>query len=122
MLTILNPIAVKLLTGKLVLPFGFKLPLIDETSFFGYSFNLFHHLIQDFIVVVGFIYSDALYAAIVIHIYCVYDILILRLDELKNVRGKELKKRLIAVILLHQELLRYKMNLLDATNIENFHI
>lgn len=112
--TILNPIAVKLSTGNLVLPYGFKLPFIDEFSFFGYLINLLHHLTQDFLVVFGFMTSDGLYAIIVIHVYCVFDVLIQSLDELheainkktKNEETLEIRRKLKSIVKLHQQLLR----------------
>lgn len=70
-------------------------------------------MLQDFIVAVGYIYTDGLYAIIVIHVYCAYDILIQLLDELDNAireTGAEkstIRKKLITLVQKHQELLRF---------------
>jgi hypothetical protein len=74
-LTIMNPLLVKLVTGNLVLPYGFKLPFIDENSWFGYAINFAHHLLQVFVVVPGLIFTDSIYAILIISIYCVYDVI-----------------------------------------------
>lgn len=52
-ISILNPIAVILVTGNVVLPYGFKLPWMDEFSFHGYIVNFLYHLLQDYIVALG---------------------------------------------------------------------
>lgn len=117
---IFNPIIVKLITGKLVLPFGFKLPFIDELSFFGYAFNVLHHILQAYITAVGYIFSDGLYAVIVIHIYCHFDILVQSLEELNEVikimpkdvdQSKMIREKLVLIIQAHQELLRFDLSL-----------
>jgi 7tm Odorant receptor len=113
-ITILNPIFVKLLTGKLVLPYGFKLPWLDEFSFVGYVINYCHHLLQDYIVVFGFLYTDGLYAIIILHVYCVYDNLCLMLDEMNEDlcdeikrKSPDIRKKLVEIVKMHQELLRF---------------
>jgi 7tm Odorant receptor len=113
-ITILNPIFVKLLTGKLVLPYGYKLPWFDEFSPIGYAINYCHHLLQAHFVVFGFLYTDGLYAIFIFHVYCVYDNLCLMLDELNEdlcdeVKRKspDIRKKLVEIIKMHQELLRF---------------
>ena len=111
--TISNPVVVKLWTGNLVLPYGFKLPMIDETSLFGYVINYCHHLLQDFIFVSGFFYSDCLYAIIVLQVYCVFDVVIQMLEELNEMIGqkglprKAIEQKLVSIIQLHQRLMRF---------------
>lgn len=115
-ITILSPIFIKLVTGKLVLPYGFKLPWIDEFSFWGYAINFLHHVIQARYVVDGLIYTDGIYMIIIIHIYCVYDNLCLKLDELnqglnqkkssKDRKKLNVRDKLVEVIKLHQQLLK----------------
>lgn len=110
--TFVNPIGVKLITGKVVLPYGFKLPYLNELSVIGYVINLFHHGMQSFLTVVGFTYTDGLYAIFVMHVYCVFDVLILMLDELsenisrRGLKPHEIKQQLESIIQLHQKLLR----------------
>jgi hypothetical protein len=110
--TMFNPIAVKLLTGQVVLPYGFKLPFLDEYSVLGYLINLIHHGIQSFIVAFGFIYADGLYAVFVIHVYCVFDVLVLMLDDInelvdqEDVESQAIEDQMDAIIMLHQRLLR----------------
>jgi 7tm Odorant receptor len=105
---------VKLLTGKLVLPYGFKLPWLDEFSLFGYSINLLYHLFEDYIVVFAFLYTDGLYAITIIHVYCVYDNLCLMLDEMNEDfcdeikrKSPDIRKKLVEIVKMHQELLRF---------------
>lgn len=114
--TLFYPICAKLLAGKLVLPYGFKLPFIDEMSLFGYGINYLHHLFEAYIVVFTFIYADGLYAISVLHIYCVYDILCLMLDELNDDLENEetrnslkVRQKLVKIIKMHQELLRFDL-------------
>jgi hypothetical protein len=111
--TFSNPIFVKLLTGKLVLPYGFKMPLLNELSFVGYPINLLYHLFEVYIVAFAFIYTDGLFLVIIMHVYCVYDNLCLMLDELNEDLCDELKRKspnirdkLVEIIKMHQELLR----------------
>jgi 7tm Odorant receptor len=109
--TFCNPIFVMALTGKLVLPYGFKLPWIDEFTFLGYTINLLHHFVQMLVVASLFIYFDGLYSVIVLHVYCIYDVLIQMLDELNELivhpqSSKIVNEKLISIIQLHQKLLR----------------
>lgn len=114
-ITLSNPLIIKLLTGTLVLPYGFKLPWIDEFTVIGYTINLLHHLLQDFFVATGYIYADALYAIIILNVYCIFDILTLMIEEIdqeikvekKGKNALSTKKKLIEMILLHQRLLRF---------------
>jgi hypothetical protein len=113
----LNPLIVKIVTGNLILPYGFKLPFIDETSVTGYAINFAHHLLQDYIVVFGFICADSVYAIIVINIYCVYDVIGQMLDELNEMINVEkskkvqdhqkIREKLISIAKTHQDLLRF---------------
>ena len=55
------PLIVYLLTNEIILHFGFILPWIDADSTHGFILNVFHHLLQIFLVSFGFIISDSLY-------------------------------------------------------------
>jgi Cdc6-like AAA superfamily ATPase len=100
------------LTGQVVLPYGFKLPFLDEYSVLGYLINLIHHGIQSFTVAIGFIYADGLYAVFVIHVYCVFDVLVLMLDDInelvdqEDVDSQAVEDQMDAIIMLHQRLLK----------------
>jgi 7tm Odorant receptor len=116
-LSILNPILVKLVTGELVLPYGFKLPWLDEFSFFGYSINFLYHLLQDFYTVLGYCTSDGIYAIEMLNIYCVYDDLCLMLDDLnedlkdrKKKKSPIIREKMVIIIKKHQALLRFEKN------------
>jgi 7tm Odorant receptor len=108
--TMLNPIVIKMLTGQVVLPYGFKLPFLDEYSLFGYLINFVHHGMQSFVVACGFIYTDGLYAVFIIHIYCVFDVLVVMMEEFDELAEKEdaepqaIEKQLDSIIKLHQKL------------------
>ena len=109
-----NFILVKLVTGELVLPFGVYLPWINPFSFWGYLINLGYQFILGFLTVMGFIYADSLYITIVLHVYCIYDVLIQLLDELNQSILNEdnsikIDKQLVFIIQLHQRLLRFDL-------------
>jgi len=114
-LMFLNPILVWMFTGEIVLPYGFKLPWIDEFSFIGYVINLCHHLLQTYTVVFGFICADGFYVVFALHVYCIYDVIMAKLDHLNLLLqdkdfAKDSKKvgdELKSSIQWHQDLLRY---------------
>ena len=117
-----NFIFVKLITGELVLPFGFKLPWFDPFSFWGYLVNLTYQLVLVFICVMGFIYADSIYVTIIMHVYCIYDVLEQFLDEfdqsiLSEKNNIEIEKQLVFIINLHQRLLRLVVQLLEVINL-----
>ena len=111
--SILYPAVVILITGEIVLPYGFKLPWINERSFIGYIINFLHHLLQDYLVVCGLTTSDGIYAFEMLHAYCVFDDLCAMLDELnedlkdkKKKKSPEITKKIVLIIEKHQNLLR----------------
>jgi hypothetical protein len=111
---ILIPLGVKLFTGDLVLPFGFKLPWIDESTAVGYSINFCHHMLQSYITGFGFSAIDGMFAINMLQSYCVFDELYLMLDELnedlkdrKRRSSPEIRKQLVKIVQKHQDLLRY---------------
>lgn len=115
-----NFIFVKLLTGELVLPFGFKLPWFDPFSLWGYLINLSYQVLLAFICVMGFIFADCLYVTIVMHVYCIYDVLEQLLEEfnqliLNQMESIAIDKQLIFIINLHQQLLRFVEQLLQIS-------
>lgn len=115
LLTLVNPLIVKFFTGKIVLPYGFKLPWTNQVSVTGYALNFLHHLLQDFIVVTGFVYTDGIYITVVLHMYCLFDILLQSLKELNDSIAKlkesktkpHIREQLMFVIKVHTELYRF---------------
>ena len=107
-----NFILVKLVTGELVLPFGVYLPWFDSTRVRGFLVNLGYQFILVSITVMGFSIADCLYITIVLHVYCIYDVLVQLLDELNQsilseIDSIEIDKQLVFIIQLHQKLLRF---------------
>ena len=114
-----NFIFVKLITGELVLPFGFQLPWFDPLTFWGYTINLCYQLSLVFLCTMGYIFADSMYVIMVVHIYCIYDVLKKLLDDfdqliLSEQDNMEIEKELIIIINLHQKLLRFVVKLLQV--------
>ena len=107
------PGVVLLITGKFILPYGFRLPLVDERTFTGYVANLIHHWLQAIFTVIGLTTSDGIYAFEMLHAYCVFDDLCAMLDELnedlkdkKKKKSPEITKKIVLIVEKHQNLLR----------------
>jgi hypothetical protein len=108
-----SPLAVKLITGYLVLPFGFKFPWIDVSTIFGYSFNFCYQILQSYIAVAGFSVIEGMFAINMLQSYCVYDDLYQMLDELNDElkdtmkrNSTEIRRKFVKILQKHQDLLR----------------
>ena len=124
--SVLSPVLVKLITGELILPFGFKLPWFDELSFSGYSVNFLYQLSQAYVFVFGITASDGIYAVEMLHAYCVFDDLCVMLDELnEDLKDKKKKKspkirgKIVEIIKKHQDLLKFVNIFIELTFYNN---
>lgn len=128
-LAFLNPFFVMLIVGELITPFGFTLPWIDESTFYGYLINYINQLFQAFFVYFIYSTSHGLQFVITINVFCVYDILCLMLDDLNKdlidetkKNSPNIRKQLVKIIELHQDLLRFFSTelLICSFNPQNF--
>lgn len=107
----LNPFIVKVLTGNLVLTFGFEIPFIDPYTTVGYPINYAFHLYTSFIGVAGFIAGDGIVMSSIIPIFSIFESLVVLIEDLKNyenINDEEIKERRYikfkTIVELHQML------------------
>lgn len=121
-LTILNPLPVKILTGELVLPYGFELPFIDPFSWVGYTLNYLYSAHNSFFCVIGFTCSEGVCATSIIPLFAVYEAMMKMMDKMEefdDIEDEEemekRKKMLKEIIQIHQRLLVF------IDDLENFY-
>ena len=122
-----NFIFVKLITGELMLPFGYFIPWIDPMTFWGYTINLCYQFLLVSLCTIVLIFSDCFYVTMVMHIYCIYDVLKQLLNDfdqsiLSEQDNIEIEKELIIIINLHQKLLGFVVKLLKENKHSNLSI
>jgi hypothetical protein len=109
------PLGVWVLTGEVILPYGFELPGFPPETIIGYIVNYFYHLIQTYYTAVGFGFTDAIYIIFVFNIYATVKICHQILDEIDEEIGKLkagqnskiLDRKILQFINLHQKLIKF---------------
>jgi hypothetical protein len=109
------PLGVWLLTGEVILPYGFELPGFPSETIIGYIVNYFYHLIQTYYTAVGFGFTDAIYVMFVFNIFAIMKICHQILDEIDEEIGKLkagenskiLNQKILQFINLHQKLIKF---------------
>lgn len=129
-LSLLYPLVVKLVTGELVLPYGFELPFVDPFSLYGYTLNIVITSLWVTLAIVGFRISDTYFIMTFMPIYAMFDVLHYLIDDLNNSESKidrdkdndfqnfDVRKRKIVEI--HQKLLIFISDVEKFYNISNF--
>jgi hypothetical protein len=115
MLILISPLLVFLATGEKELMFGFQLPFIDPKSALGYPLNMAHHLVQLFLVVIGFLGTDGVYILFMLSGFCQLDVLKALLSDLNQLsvnndegeNNEQIKESLNKIIQLHNEHIEY---------------
>lgn len=128
LLSLLNPIIVKMFTGDLILPYGFQLPFMQPFSLQGYFLNYIYSMTCCILCVIGFNISDTFFVVTVMPIYAVFHVLYHLIDELKKFdntddkdnanRGYE--EKFNEIVKIHQKLLDFINDVEMFYNASNF--
>ncbi|XP_001846839.2 odorant receptor 10a [Culex quinquefasciatus] len=104
------PLEFSMATGQKILPFGFRMPYFDQTTWFGYNSNYALHFVLSLYVLSEGMGPDSMFMVLMMSSFTQIDLLKTSLQELsEKINKKELNigNSLKHIINRHQEHLRY---------------
>ncbi|XP_039432321.1 putative odorant receptor 83c [Culex pipiens pallens] len=104
------PMLFSIMTGEKILPFGFYIPYLDRTEWFGYLINYAVHLYDTIYVSAEDMAADTIYMITMLSAFTQIDLLMMSLKETSQILDKDdenLQAHLNSVIKRHEEHLKY---------------
>lgn len=125
LLTIFYPLIVYIFVKEAILPFGFVIPGLSDSSQPGYAINYCHHVLQVILTVGGLTAAQCMNIMLLVGACLMIEVLIIKIRDLgKEVYANEDTRNMkdvdmSEIIELHQEILKYLI-FLKITDIYKF--
>lgn len=121
LISVLYPIPEIVLTGELLLPFGFVIPGLDYKTHPGYDITYFYQIMQVVFVVPGFLGIQIFYVAFILYTCFQSELIQIKIKKfgfkVLNGRGDDFEIEAKKIFRLYHEFLAYHMLLEEQYNV-----